>query len=183
MIGFSILSELFTNVLQTKFVTGVFHSVMMKPVDGGGNKPAAPIKKRYEYVGPNDKTGFSCYCRQSGSADVTDIEKVGGCNVKRHRFEIPHRIVFFSDGEKRDHETIIAAILKAVMKTNKVRIQKLVTIPEEILRSEAPTGRFQFKETTLYFAIEFFVLLDVQADTCEAEIKCEGVPNPFCITN
>lgn len=183
MIGFSILSDLFTNIIQTKFVTGVFHSVMMKPIPGGGNKPAAPVKSRYEYVGPDDKKGFSCYCRQSGSADVTEIEKIGGCTSKKYRFQVPHRIVFYNAIEKRDHEAIIAAMLKAVMKTNMTRVQKLVTIPEEILRSEAPTGRFQFTETTLYFAIEFFVLLDVQADTCEAEIKCEGVPNPFCIPN
>lgn len=181
MIGYSILSELFTNVLQTKFVTGVYHSVMMKPIEGGGIKPAAPIKNRWAYVGPEDTKGFFCYCRQSGSADVQSSEKLGGCNTRKYRFQIPHRLVFFNASEKRNHEAIIAKITSAVMKTPFVTLQKIVTIPEEILRSEAPTGRFNFKENTLYFSIEFFVLLDLQTNTCEQEMKCEGVDNPFCL--
>ena len=183
MIGFSILSDLFTNIIQTKFVTGVFHSVMMKPVEGGGMKPATPIGKRWKYVGPDDTTGFSCYCRQNGSADVDSIEKIGGCNTKIYTLKVPQRLVFYNANEKRSHDEIIASMLKAVIKTNLVKFQKLVNIPEEVLRSEAPTGRFKFTDQTLYFAIEFFVLLDVQADTCETEIKCEGIPNPFCLPN
>lgn len=181
MIGSSILSELFTNVLQTKFVTGIYHSVMMKPVEGGGSKPAAPVNKRWKYVGPEDTAGFSCYCRQVGSADVQAVEKLGGCNTSKYRFQVLHRLVFFNASEKRSHDEIIAKITGAVMKTNMIRLQKIVNLPEELLRSEAPTGRFNFKENTLYFSIEFFVLLDLQTNTCEQEINCEGVQNPYCL--
>lgn len=182
MFGYSILNELFTNVLQTKFVTGIFHSVQLKPIPEGGSKPAAPVKGRFIPVGVNDTKGFSCYCRQSGSADVLNSERLGGCNTKKYRFQIPHRLVFYNDNEKRSHEEIIAALVKAVIKTNFLTLQKVVTIPEEILKTEAPTGRFTFTETTFYIAIDFFVLLDIQTDNCEAEIQCEGTPNPFCIT-
>lgn len=181
MFGYSILSELFRNVLQTKFVTGIYHSVMLKPIAEGGSKPAAPVNRRYEYVGVNDVKGFSCYCRQVGSAEVLNAERLGGCNTKKYRFQILHRLVFYNDNEKRSHEEIIALLTRAVTKTNFLTLQKIVTIPEEILRSEVPTGRFTFKENTFYVAFDFFVLLDIQADNCEAEIKCEGIPNPFCI--
>lgn len=180
MIGFSILSNLFNNVLQTKFVTGIYHSVKIRS-DKTGSKPAAPVGGSYKYIGPDDSKGFTCYCRQTGSADVNTVEKIGGCNSKKLRLQVPYRLVLFNAAEKRDHETIIAAVTKAVIKTSLVKLQKIIVIPEEILRSEVPAGRFNFKENTLYFAIEFFVLLDLQADTCEEEIKCEGVQNPFCI--
>ena len=180
MIGFSILSNLFANIVATKFVTGVFHSVMMKPIETGGMKPAAPIQGRWQYVGIDDTKGFSCYCRQNGSADVDSVERIGSCNKNIYTLKVPQRLVFFHAIETRSHDEIIAQVLKAVISTPDVKLQKLVTIPEEILRSEAPTGRFKFKDNTLYFAIEFFVLLDIQADNCPVEIKCEGIPNPFC---
>lgn len=181
MLGFSILEPLFINVLQTKFVTGVYHSVMMKPLQEGGNKPAAPVNGRFVYVGLDDTKGFTCYCRQTGSADVSGTELVGSCNRKIYTLDIPTRLVFFNANEKRSHDEIIALLVKAVIKTNSVRLQKIINTPDEILRSEAPTGRFQFRDTTFYVAIDFFVTLDLQTDSCIDEIKCEGVPNPYCI--
>jgi hypothetical protein len=179
MIGFSILRNLFDNVLQTKFVEGVYHSVMMKQ-DKEGIRPAAPVQDRWVYIGPDDTKGLYAYCRQTGSADVQSSERIGACNLKKYRFQVPHRIVFFHNSEDRDHEAIIAKITGAVMKTPFVLLQKIITIPDELLRSEAPTGKFKFKEKTLYFSIEFFVLLDLQTDTCEEEIKCSGIDNPYC---
>lgn len=180
MLGYSTLTNLFDNVLSAGFVTGVYHSVVMKPIPSGGNRPVAPVNKRFVGVGIEDNKGFSCYCRQTGSAEVKSSEKLGGCNVMKYRFQIPHRLVFFNDNETRSHEDIIAKITGAVMNTPLVSLQKIISIPEELLRSETPTGRFQFKENTLYFSIEFFVLLDLQRNNCEEEIKCEGVPNPYC---
>jgi len=95
---------------------------------------------------------------------------------------IPQRLVFFNSGESRNHEDVQAKCMKAVIKTPRVTLQKLVTTPEEILRSESPTGRFQLKTDSLYFAIEFFVLLDLIADNCEEEIRCDGLANPYCTT-
>lgn len=181
MFGFSILESLFINVIETKFVTEVYHSVLMKPLPEGGVKPAAPVHDRFEYVGLDDSKGFNCYCRQNGSADVLKIEHLGGCNQKKYRFSVPHKLVLFNNDETRDHEAITANLIKAVMKTNYVSLQKVISIPDDILRSEAPTGRFKFQENTFYIAIDFFVLLDLVADNCEEEIKCTGVPNPYCI--
>lgn len=153
----------------------------MKPIAEGGVKPAAPVNQRFKYVGLDDTKGFSCYCRQSGPAEVIEAEKLGGCNLRKYRFQVPTKLVFFNNLETRSHDEIVALLLQAVMKTSFIRLQKFLTIPEEILKSEAPTGRFQFKENTFYLSIEFFLLLDIQNDNCTTEIKCEGVPNPFCI--
>lgn len=180
MLGYSTLIKLFDNLLATGIMTGIYHSVMMKPLKEG-SKPHAPVDGRWIYVGVDDTKGLTCYCRQNGSADVQNVEKLGACNNNKYRFQVPHRIVIYNASEKRDHEQIIALVSGAIMKTPLIRLQRIVNIPEEILRSEAPTGRFEFKDNTLYFAIEFFVLLDLQTDNCEHEIKCEGVPNPYCI--
>lgn len=181
MLGFSILESLFINILETKFVKEVYHSVLMKSLPEGGVKPAAPVADRFIYVGLDDSAGFNCYCRQTGSADVLSVEKLGACNNKKYRLNVPHKIVFYSSNEKRGHDDITARLLKAVIKTNFINLQKVTVIPDDILRSEAPTGRFKFQENTFYIAIDFFVLLDIITDNCEDEIKCNGVPNPYCI--
>lgn len=182
MLGYSILIGLFDNVISTGMVKEIFHSVLMKPMEGGGNAPHAPVNGRWKYVGIDDRKGLSSYCRQSGTAESQGSEKLGGCNTKKYRFGIPHRLVFYAATEKRDHDTIIGKIAGAVMKTPFVTIQRIINLPDELLRSEAPTGRFQFKEHTLYFSIEFLVLLDLQTDNCTTEISCEGVTNPYCTT-
>jgi len=182
MIGYSILEPLFINVLQTKFVNEIYHSVLMKPTPEGGNKPVAPVNKRYIYVGLNDTKGFSCYCRQSGSGDVVSTESLGSCGgQKKYRFQVPTKLVFFNDNEERSHDDIIGKLVQAVIKTNFIRFQKITNNPDEILRSEAPTGKFQFKENTFYVALDFFLLLDIQVDNCTTEIQCEGIQNPYCI--
>lgn len=181
MLGFSILESLFINILETKFINGVYHSVMMKPMPEGGNFPAAPVQGRFQYVGVDDKKGFTAYCRQTGPAEVKDKEKLGGCNVYKYRFQIPTKLVFYHAIEERSHDEIIAKLVSAVIKTPFITLQKITNTPEEILRSEAPTGRFSFKDNTFYVAVDFFVLLDLQADTCEKEIVCEDIPNPYCL--
>jgi len=181
MIGFSTLSNLFNNVIATGIVNRIYHSVMLKPIDGGGNKPAAPVEGRWKYVGFDDTDGFSCYCRQTGSADVQGFNRVGGCNKKIYRFQVPCKLVLFSDFEERSHDDLIAKISGAVMKTPFINIQKIITNPDEILRSEAPTGKLTFKENTLFCSIDFFLLVDLQSDNCEEEIQCEKIPNPYCV--
>lgn len=182
MIGSSILNQLFTNILETKFVTEVYHSVMLKPLDQGGFKPMAPVAKRWVPVGIDDTKGFTCYCRQTGSADVSQVENLGSCNLKKYRFQIAHKLVFYHEAEERNHDQIIAMLSSAVMKTNLLNVQKITTIPEDILRSEAPTSKFKLKDNTFYVSIDFFILLDLQANTCEQEIQCEAITNPVCIT-
>lgn len=181
MVGYSILNELFTNILQTKFVKEIYHSVILKRLDDSGTKPVAPVNGRFRFVGMDDKEGFTCYCRQTGSADVTESEKLGGCNSKKYRFQVPTRLVFFNQSEVRSHDDIISKLVGAVIKTNKIRVQKIINLPEDILRAESPTAKATLTEDSFYVAIDFFLLLDLQTDTCQEEIKCDGVPNPFCL--
>lgn len=180
MFGYSILNKLFVNVFLTTFVKSIYHSVTMKPATDGGIKPAASVDGRIVYVGIDDTKGFYCYCRQTGAAEIQKEVRLGGCNGKMTRFSVPHRIVFYHATEKRDHETILGKLVKAVMKTSRVKITRVHSVPEQLLQQEQPTGRFTFKGKTFYQAIDFSVLLDLQTDTCEQEITCEGIPNPFC---
>lgn len=181
MFGFSILSPLFNNVIETKFVKNVYHTVTLQPrLTGGGVSPAAPVSGRYIYVGVDDTNGFSCYCRQTGPLEVVKSEIIGGCNMKKYKTHVPHRLIFFNDNETRSHEDITSQIIKSVIGSAKIILSKVHINREDILKTEAPTGQFKFKAKTFYIAIDFFVVLDLQTDNCEEEIRCEEIENPYC---
>lgn len=180
MIGFSILSNLFDNVLSTGFVKGIHHSIISKPAaNGKGTKPAAPVQGRMIYVGPDDTKGFSCYCRQIGPLSVDKSELIGGCNGKLYTTSIPHSLVFFNDNEKRSHDDILARLLNAVIKTEFIKLSTVHSQPDVILKREVPTGKFNFTTSTFYIAIDFNVTLKLKADSCEVEIACDNVNNPY----
>lgn len=181
MFGYSHLNILFTNVMATGFVQNLFHSVVIRETDEGDRKPVAPVESRYVYVGIDDTKGFYAYCRQIGAVDSVNEESVGSCNTKIYTLQASHRMVFYNGEEKRSHETITAQLLKAFMKSGiGIKLQKVYTIPEQILQLETPTGIFSFKEHSFYIAVDFLVILKLQADTCEIEITCEGIKNPIC---
>lgn len=180
MQGFSILSQLFGNVINTGLVKGVYHGVIMQNLYNGGIMPVAPVNGRYVSVGVDDRKGFTAYCRVLGSLDVDNVEKIGGCDSKIYRTRLLHRLVFFNNSEKRDHDTLTGILLKAVMSSPKIVFQKAILIRDRLLSEEAPSGKFNFTENTFYLGIDFFVLLALQAENCEQEISCQQAENPFC---
>lgn len=181
MFGSSILSNLFERVIETGLVNRVFHSVILEELTKGGFRPAAPVKGRFVYVGPDDTKGFGVYCRQTGQVGVDRNELIGGCDLRRYHTTIPHRLVFFRDREKRSHDDLLSRLIKAVISTPGVRLSSVTNLHKDILPQEAPTGKFKFNNMTFYVSIDFNVLLKLQTDNCEDEIGCEGLNNPFCI--
>lgn len=182
MIGFSPLNKLFTAVWNTGLVTKIFHSVLITKTTDGHIKPVAPVGGSYQYVGVEDTEGFVAYCRQAGDVEILKEEPVGA-GLRFYHLQVLHRLVFFNSNESRTHEDLTAQFLKAVMSVPKdVRLRKAITMPVQLLQQESPTGKYVFTPDTYYCGIEFFVLLRLQADTCPQEIKCAGLPNPFCGT-
>lgn len=183
MFGFSTLSTLFENVIKTKLVKNVYHSVQLRPlINGKGKAPAAKLdSQEWKYVGIDDTKGFSCYCRKIGAAEITKREMIGGCSSQILHTIAPHSLVFFNDVEKRSHDDITAKIIKAIMLTPNVRLQRIHDDFETIRGRECPTGKFNFTTYAYYTAFDFNLFLKLQVNNCEEEITCEGVKNPFCI--
>lgn len=180
MQGSSILNPLFTRVIDTGLVKSVYHSVILREIDKRGISPVAKINTSFKYVGIDDTKGFFAYCRQTGPLEVLEAEPIGGCQMKRYKTQIPHRLVFYNDTEKRSHDEIIAKLTKAVIGAMNIKLNKVHSDPKTILQSESPKAVFHYRPKTFYCAIDFFVLLKIQADTCETEFTCEDLQNPFC---
>lgn len=179
MIGYLTLRTLFGLILDTKVgISRVYHSVIVRPTPEG-RKPAAPVGGKYIYVGVDDTSGFSCYCRPIEPINVNKSERKGSCSSKIFHTRTLHRLVFFHDHEDRLHDDLLGVLIKAVIKSG-VDLSRVHTNHEEILKAEAPTGRFTFEPSTFYAAIDFYLLLELTADNCPAEIRCEGLPNPYC---
>lgn len=179
MQGLSILKELFDNLIGTGIVNEISHSVTIR-MQQDTRQPSAPIGGRFQYVGPNDTKGFSCYCRANGPMVVTREERIGSCEAKEYSVTIPHRLVFFKYKETRNHDEISGRLLGAVIKSPSVRLQSMNTIADQILSQET-TGSFSFLPETYYAAIDFLLLLKLQGDNCEFEFSCDSLKNPYCI--
>lgn len=169
-------------MIDTTIVKKVYHSVILLPGNlENATKPAAPTSNgRYEYVGVDDTKGFTTYLRQIGPAEVVTQERVGSCGGYNYKMQVPHRLVFYNDIEKRDSDELIAKLTKAVISFPKIRLQRIITDRRDLLNQEAPAGSYKFKNSTFYAAVDFFVLLELQADTCDTVISCKGIDNPFC---
>lgn len=179
MQGFSILSQLFTRVIETKFVSGIYHSALLSEIEKGkGLMPVVNLNGRYKYIGIDDTKGFFAYCRQTGPLEVLETRKIGGCQTKQYKTQIPQRLVFFNNHEERSHEDISAVLIKAVIGSVGVKLSKVYSDQRDILKQESPTLTFNFTQKTFYCAIDFFVLLTLQTDNCEQEMRCEGLQNP-----
>lgn len=175
------LSDLFRNLLQTKLLKNVFHSVTLQPkLQGGGYSPAAQVNGRYVYVGPDDTKGFSAYVRQIGTAEVQGVKEPLGGGQFRYKMKFPFRAVFFNDKENRNFEDLTAALTKAIIKTPLVDLARINPLREDVLRSEVPSGVFKFKTSTYYVSIDFFLILFLQTDNCEQVLTCADLVNPFC---
>jgi len=174
------LKGILNNILETKFFKNVYHSVTLQPrLEGGGFSPAAQIGNRFVYVGPDDTKGFNGYIRQTGAAEVWKKDAIS-CAVTRYQMKFPFRAVFFNDKETRNFEDLTAALTKAIIKTSHVELIRINPIREEVLRTEVPAGKFQFKTSTYYVSIDFFVFLSLQADNCELVLSCSDLVNPYC---
>lgn len=180
MLGYSILKSLFDGIIATGLVKKIHHSVVLSPLAEGGWKPEAPVNGRFVYVGVDDTKGFTAYCRQNGSAEVTKIEKLGSCNKNLYTFQIPHKMVFYSRSDNRSHDDILSQLIKAMIGASDIKVQKVTNNPEDTMKTEVPTANIHFKEGSFYCSIDFFVLLKLQADTCEQEISCKAIKNPYC---
>jgi hypothetical protein len=177
MIGYLTLKNLFNNILATGLVNEVYHSVVIATVDGR-KKPQAPLGGRYTYVGVVDTKGFGCYCRVSGALEVVKEDREGSCSQKLLTTQIPHRLVFYNDHETREQDSLLGQLIKAVIGTKDIKLQRALTIADTILKEESE-GKYNFKPSAFYAAIDFLVVLKIQTDNCQADFGCEGLDNPY----
>lgn len=181
MQGQSILNTLFTNIIATGLVKEIFHSVLIRDIQGN-KKPLVPVEGSFINVGPDDTQKFLTYCRANGPIDFEQEEKIGA-QKKILWIRIPHKIVFFNDDEPRDHDQLTGTFIQAVVGTPGIRFARAYTIPDQILQTET-NGQYTFTPSTYYSAIDFSLLLKLQANDCEAEFgfsfNCNDLKNPFC---
>jgi len=174
------VETLLKNILDTHLLKNIYHSVTLQPrLQGGGYSPAAQVAGRYVYIGPDDTKGFTGYVRQTGSADVQKRDQLGP-NMWRYLMNFPFRAVFFNNTEKRNFEDLTATLTKSIIKSPHVQLIRINPIREDVLRTEVPSGQFNFKTSTYYASIDFFIFLSLQTDNCEQVLSCIDLTNPYC---
>lgn len=183
MIGFSILNEVIQKLLGTGLVKKVYHSVFIY-VDKADKSERYPVYSfpnddGFEYVGIDDSKFMSCYIREIGDF-VTDKVENKSSESKLIYGKQLYRIVFFNDFEERNHDDLLASFVKTTF-TQYVVLNKIITNTDRLLTDETVLKDFNFGATTFYKAIDFYLTLILQDDTCENVISCNNQANPICL--
>lgn len=151
----------------------VYHSAEIVTNDKGIKHPAITFNDEYISLAPSDQKE-TVYIRRSGDDEVMEEFKYGSC-LKSYKMRSSLRIVFFKDHAK-NHSEILAHLTRSVL----LQFTKLKSISRDkwkLLKDES-SGDYNFGATTAYFAIDIYVIWDLQPHTCEDEF-CIDITNPL----
>lgn len=103
------------------------------------------------------------YIRRNGDDEVVDELKLSSCS-KAYNMRSPLRIVFFKDHATNQAEIIfnlMQSILVAKTKLRSIKYDKWKLVKEE------SSGDYKFGASTVYLAIDFYLLWELTSDNCE----------------
>lgn len=166
--------EIAENILAGGLVKKVFHSVQLLTGENGRMYPAYPKGGEYSYSGIDDTHGLFAYIRANGDFVGTPF-KIGSCG-HTYGMTIPLRIVFFNDGEDRNHE-FLTTKLSAFTFMHNVTLNKIITDKYRLRSEESPIFREHFDGKTFYIAIDVFISVILKPSDCETD-DCIVYPNP-----
>lgn len=165
------------NVLLSKGVNCVYHSVELIADEKGVKFPAYKIGNEQYFVGPDDTKPLFAYIRQTSATVRIDEKLLGGCS-KMYRISTPTRIVIFQDHVKEDFDLLTRKML-AVAFLKDVSLVSFNNNAFELAKQESPIGKFAFDATTFYLAIDVQIKLWLTVDNCNSN-DCIVYPNPIC---
>jgi hypothetical protein len=151
----------------------VYHSAELIVNDKKVMMAAVPNGEEWTSLMPSDQKE-TVYIRRNGNDEVMQDLRTGGCS-KFYLMQTPLRIVLFKDFEK-DPGRIIARLMQSILITN-VKLIRIIRDKWKLLKEES-SGIYDFGPSTLYFAIEVFVLWELSPNRC-AEDLCLEYPNPL----
>lgn len=168
--------EIAQAILAGGLVKKVFHSVqLLRDENNNITYPAYPKGAEFVYSGIDDTHGLFAYIRTNG--DYTGVPfKITSC-ARSYTMTAPMRIVFFNDGEDRDHEELIRQISVFTFMQN-VNLVRIVKDKYRLVKEESPLFRASIDAKTFYVAIDVNVTFILLPSDC-ADSKCIVYPNPL----
>lgn len=178
MIGYSILNNIFNQLLSDKLVTKVYHDVII--IEEEKNRfPVFARGDEYIYVGVDDSKKMSCYFRQTGEARNVKTTFTAGCE-RAYFVKVPYRMVLFNDFEKRNFDSLNSAFVNTMFSQG-IDFTALITDRKRLLQDESSPKNFTFGASTYFVAIDFTLSVQISRNNCEEVIiGCDKLPNPVC---
>lgn len=182
MLAYSELKPLFSFLINEGIVTKIYHDIIIWS-EGDNRYPAYRREgdDGFVYTGIDDTTTMNCYIRQTGNVEKLKSEWIGSCK-KIYICRVPYRVVFFSDFEDRNFDSLYSKILKSTL-YNGIELIKLVTDFKQILNDETNPRGFHFGASTFYAALDIVMKFSEGDNICPEEINCEKLPNPLTADN
>lgn len=169
--------ELAQAIVDTGLVTKVYHSCEIITDRSKGRLYAAfPRGKEYVPVAIDDTSELFAYIRYNGDVPTTPLG-VGSCG-RYYEAQVPLRVVFFNDYEKRDFDLLEAKLLGFTMKQN-VTLTRIINDKFRLFREESDLGSPNLDGAVFYRAFDILVKILLLPDDC-LNAECKSYANPLC---
>jgi len=178
MKAYSILKNIFDNLLNTNLVNKIYHDVRI--IDKKNERlPAYRNGSDWNWIAPDDSRIMLCYLRQTGSMDQYQVIRVGGCDRKKFNVRIPYRLVFFNAYEERNFDSLEAALTNCIF-VDHVDLVRVINDSGTLLKQESNQANTVTDGNAFYMAIDFLVYSELTKSNCQALIDCSSIDNPIC---
>lgn len=164
-----VISNISSNILLS--FDEVYHSAEIVTTDKQ-KFPAIINADEWISLVPTDQREI-IYIRRNGD-DEAEETRVSSCG-KSYRMKTPMRIVFFKDHAKNPEE-IIFKLMQGVL-TGQTKLKSVIRDKWKLQKEES-SGDYNFGATTVYFALDIYIMWDLLSDTCEHDF-CVDIPNPY----
>lgn len=162
-------------IIATGLVGKVFHTCqLLKNENGQTMYPAYQRGAEFTYAGIDDAKGLFGYIRTNGDQIGVPF-KMNSCG-RTYTMTAPMRVVFFNDGEDRDHEELVRQ-LSTFTFIESVTLVRIITDKFRLVREESNLFRERFDGKTFYVAFDITVTFVLLPSDCERK-ECLVYPNP-----
>lgn len=165
------------NIIASGIVNKVYHSCQL--LRDEQYQQFFPVYRKgaeQPYIGIDDTKGLFAYIRANGDMSA-EVSRVASCS-NAYDMKAPLRVVFFSDNERRDFGLLVTR-LSAFAFAAGVRLNRVITDMNKLLKDEQPNFAHQFDGQTFYVALDITVTFVLSPNLCE-QTDCKAYVNPLC---
>jgi len=156
----------------TTYFDEVYHGAELITTDED-RYPAVSLGDNWLRLAPTDQQQ-SLYIRRNGDDEVQSDLKLGSCS-RGYNMRSNLRVVYF-EADCGNQNKILSNLMQSVLITG-TKLKSIIRDKIKLFKDES-SGDYNFKPSTVYLAIDIYILWELKPDSCEEDF-CVDLDNPM----